>query len=1122
MNRALATFAGAFLCLALLPAAAFAQQATIAGVAKDTSGAVLPGVTVEITSPALIEKTRSAVTDGSGQFQIIQLVPGTYTVTFTLQGFNTFKRDGVEVSGSSVFTVNADMKVGEIAETITVTGQTSLVDVRSAGVQRVVTKEVVDAVPTGRLGINLAALQPGIILGAGGGVGVANTNALASQDVGGTAGDTFTDLSIHGGKPAEQRQTIGGLSAATTIRFGESLSSSPSFTAMQEMTVNTSGADASMAGGGVQINYVPRDGGNTFKGLLFYSFANGSMQGTNYSSGTRDPATGACTPADSFFCRGLTTQPGALKTVYDFNPGFGGPILKDKLWFFGSARWTKAENYVPNNYPNRNFTPGVTSPTLLNAGTMVYTPDTTKDLYTTLGGGGYFWEQTMRLSWQMDEKNKFGFYYNNKKREYTNAVNGTSHEALNTTYFFPFSDNLVQWSAPQTNRLLLEAGFWRHQESWGSRRADSSIADPLAVGVTDNAPVSQVPGYVQLITNYHGRVGATDTPSHNPNYRGNFAMSYVTGAHAFKTGFDLNGAFRWANNSSVVPYSYVVSTLGRAESGVPGTSTYLPAVGRGTPFPTTLSLRSDGCTDPLLRQVNGAIVGGMTSIPDCHTPALGSPNKVTSEGGVFVQDKWTIDRLTVSGGLRIDWFFSENPSFHLGPSMLTPNRNYDVPKFSTTRYKDWTPKFAAAYDLFGDGRTAVKANIGKYVLGQALVIGGLASQAGYNVQLTSSRSWIDYDGDFVPDCDLTRNTNQGPAATGVDNQVDACGAAVGANGNFYLNNLNPNLAVQDDARYGWGKRPYSWEYAVALQHELTQGLSINGGIFWRRFGNFLVTDNTSATVADFTQFSVTPTLIPAAPASSGGEQLPDGTYTDQFFNLNPGVLANNLTGLSKTMFPGSNVYDKWFGYDIGLNVRLPQGIIFQGGLSTGHQQTDYCDVQDPAKAGNNALVEMLVTGAGGAPISLKACHMDQKWLPQVKFLGSYTIPKIDVQFGASYQSIPGIEYAAIYSAPNSDVSRPASQGGLGRLPAGGVAAGTTNVNLIAPGSTYGPRFNQIDMRLGKVVRFSNRKAVVSLDLFNILNDDTIASAASAYNTQWLAPTAVVAPRLAKVSITFDF
>src|SRR4029450_4279469 len=133
-----------------------------------------------------------------------------YTVTFTLSGFNVFKRDGIELSGSFVASLNADMRVGAIIETITVTAQTPLVDVRSSAVQKVVTKEIVDAVPTGRLGINLAALQPGIILGAAGGVGQANTNALTSQDVGGTAGDTFTDLSIHGGKPAEQRQTIGG------------------------------------------------------------------------------------------------------------------------------------------------------------------------------------------------------------------------------------------------------------------------------------------------------------------------------------------------------------------------------------------------------------------------------------------------------------------------------------------------------------------------------------------------------------------------------------------------------------------------------------------------------------------------------------------------------------------------------------------------------------------------------------------------------------------------------------------------------------------------------------------------------------------------------------------------
>jgi hypothetical protein len=587
------------------------------------------------------------------------------------------------------------------------------------------------------------------------------------------------------------------------------------------------------------------------------------------------------------------------------------------------------------------------------------------------------------------------------------------------------------------------------------------------------------------------------------------AASYVTGSHSFKTGMDLNGATRWADTSSVIPYSYVVSTL--ANNGV----------GLGIPVPTTLSLRSDGCTDPLLRQVSGGIVGGHTSIqPYCPTPAK---NKVSSEGGIYVQDKWTIDRVTLSMGVRYDWFNSSNPEYHLGPSLLTPNRNYDVPAFDTTRYKDFTPKVAGVWDVFGDGRTAIKVNYGKYVLGQALVVGGLASQPGYNVQLTSSRSWTDNDRDFVPDCDLTRNTNQGPTQVGLDRQVDTCGVAVGANANFYSNTLIPNLAVQDDARYGWGKRPYSWEFSLSGQQEVGQGVAVYGGVFWRWFGNFLVTDNTTGAAADYSPFSVTSSLIPASPPSAGGESLPSDINTGTFYSINPGVQVNNLQGLSKTMFPGSNVYDRWFGYDIGLNARLPQGIIFQGGLSTGHQTTDFCDVQDPAKAGNNALVEMLITGVGAAQVanSLAACHMDQSWLPQVKFLGSYTIPKIDVQLGASFQSIPGVEYSATYAAPNSDVARPVGSGGLGRLPAGGTATQTTNVALIQPGSLYGPRFNQIDARLGKVLRMGRTRAVLSLDIFNLLNSDTISSASSVYAT-WLAPAAVVAPRLMKVSLTYDF
>jgi len=485
-----------------------------------------------------------------------------------------------------------------------------------------------------------------------------------------------------------------------------------------------------------------------------------------------------------------------------------------------------------------------------------------------------------------------------------------------------------------------------------------------------------------------------------------------------------------------------------------------------------------------------------------------------------VQDKWTLNRMTVQAGVRLDWFYSQNPAFHLYPSLVTPLRNYDVPAFSTTQYKDITPKVGVSYDLFGDGKTALKANVGKYVLGQALVLGGLASQAGYNIATATTgvgRAWTDNNKNGVPDCDLTNPAAQGPALAGANAQVDSCGAVTGANALIYANTLNPNLAVQNDARYGWGKRPYSWEFSVSVQHELAKGISVNGGVYKRWFGNFLVTDDLNHPANTYTQYSINPAGIPAAPASAGGASLPASLYTSGFYNVNDTLAANPQTGLSDTMYPGSNVYDHWIGFDIGTSMRLPHGIIFQGGLSTGHQTTDYCDVMDPAKAGANAALNMLSgLNIAGVNSALSACHMDQKWLPQIKMLSSYTVPKIDVQLGAAYQSIPGVEMFANYSAPNSVV-----QQSLGRLPTGGIATGTTALSLLAPGQNFYTRFNQLDLRIGKIIRLARTRSNLSLDIYNIFNSAVLSGLSNTYST-WLAPTSVVPPRLLKVSWTFDF
>jgi hypothetical protein len=1026
------------------------------------------------------------------------------------------KRDGVEVTGSSTAAINIDMKVGAVSETITVTGETPLVDVQSTSVQKVVTKEVIDTIPTGRNGVYLAVLQPGMILGATSGNGTlgGNANSLTVQDVGGMAGDSFTDLSIHGGKASEQRQTIAGLSAATVIRFGESLSSSPSFTAMQEMSVDVSGADASLAGGGVRMNYVPRDGGNTFKGLLFFSGANGSMQGTNYTTIADDPV-------GSLQARGLRTQPGALSKIYDFNPGYGGPIVKDKLWWFGTARWTKAEVFVPQDYPNRNFVPGVTSPTLLNNTTLVYVPNTDLPLATSLGGGGDFKEQTLRLSWQVTPRNKLGAYYNNKVRRSRNGVTNTSNEALNDSYFYPFSDQLLQWSSPVSNRLLFEAGLWHHQETWGGSISPFYLADPLAIGVTDNAPSATItPGYTQFVTTYHGRVGAAYTPSHNPNTRTNFAASYVTGSHAFKAGMDFSWAERGAWTGSVIPYSYVVSTL------TPGRV--------GQPVPTSLSLRSDGCMDPLARMVNGGLTTPTTSYDPSQLCPTFVTGKVDGEGGLFAQDRWTMNRLTLNLGVRLDTFNASIPGYHLSGSAITPLRNYDVPDFQSVRQKDITPKLGASWDVMGDGKTALKVNFAKYVLGQSLVASNpLISLSPFNTVLTGTRPWTDNNGNFIPDCDLTNPAAQGPTGVGNLNQIDTCGAATAL---LYANSPTIQSAGEDASRYGWNVRPYSWEFSVAAQHELTKGVSVSGGYFRRWFGNFLVTDDVTKSSSDYETFSVTQSAIPGTPASAGGTSLPGNIYTDGFYVPKPGTVvgATNYVGLSDQLFPGSNVTDHWNGFDISLNARLGHGIIFQGGTGIGHQVTDNCDIVDPANAGKfgsrSPLVESLGVTVGPVTTysSIHSCHVDQAWLSQLKLIGSYTVPKIDVSIGASYQNIPGLELQANYQDFNSDVARDPSLGGLGHLPFPAVSAtATTTVALIPPQNQYYDRVNQLDLRMGKILRYGRTRGNVSLDLYNVFNKSTITSAGFTYSpnaasNQWLGPSAVIAPRLAKVSVTFDF
>ena len=506
---------------AVSPRVALAQgQGSITGVVKDASGAVLPGVTVEVVSPALIEKTRSVVADGSGQYRFINLVPGSYTVTFTLPGFTTVKREGVEVTGAFVATINVEMRVGAIEETISVTGETPIVDVQSTTKQRVVTRETMDAVPTSRVPYELAVLVPGV-------TARNNSGTAAVQDVGGTAGNQAQNgLVSHGSKTTDMRVTYNGVMLAT-METGKNAGVLSNTAAYQEITVDNSAVSAELSTGGPRLNLIPREGGNIFHGSLFGSFTNHSLQGSNFTSDLQS--------------RGLATAD-SMKKLWDLNPGFGGPLLRDKLWFFTTVRHNGWQNNPGGFIANLNGG---------NPDSFAYAPDPNQPQ----SADSWWFDAQARITWQATPRNKIAFTYDKQVGVLRTGSATTAPEAVTPSRYDPKSNIFLDWTAPLTNRLLVEAVAVSVYELFQSMPEDNPYYVPgrPLIGISDQASG----------VTYRGSTGVTSHWTNN-NYYYRASLAYVTGAHNFKLGFNNAGGTRDALTAAKLPaISY------RVNNGVP-------------------------------------------------------------------------------------------------------------------------------------------------------------------------------------------------------------------------------------------------------------------------------------------------------------------------------------------------------------------------------------------------------------------------------------------------------------------------------------------------------------------------------------------------------------------------
>jgi len=981
MRRLVLSLTAATLLASLIPGAAYAQQASgIAGTVRDASGGVLPGVSVEASSPALIERVRVAITDGEGRYNVVNLPPGTYTVAFTLQGFSTLRREGIVLTAGFTAPVNADLQVSTLSETITVSGETPLVDTQNVRRQTVLTSETLDLLPTSIKNPNALI---GVTLGLS---GIADVGGIYATQVGGN---------FHG-KGGTRTQFDGMSVQNMTGNAGYQLN--PAL--VSEMTLQASGITAEGNAEGVLINMVPKDGGNLFAGTLSGLYTNSTLSGDNLNSDLR--------------ARGLSSVNRPLN-VYDTTATLGGPIRKDKVWFFASAReWG-------NNYVFAGFYWNKTQ------GTPFYTPDPERPANRTQ----WFESKAARVTWQATQKQKFSFFgdFQDACICRTGTISsgvGMAPEAIRAYHFRPTGFYQASWTAPMTSRLLMDGAWSATINHWPEFRQPGVTKDTISI-------LEQTTG-----VRFNARE-TYDDPNVQDRYGERFSVSYVTGSHAMKFGFqDEQGtlkAYRVASSSSV---SYTFS--------------------------------------------NGAPV----SLTQYATP-YELQNRFRHDMGIYAQDQWAIRRLTLNLGLRFDYFNGYVPAQHVDatPNGWLPERSYAQVN-NVPLWKDLNPRVGAAYDLFGDGKTALKASLGRYVNRSVVEIANANNPIVASVNQVN-RAWTDTNGNYVPDCNLANRAANGE-----------CGPL--QNQNFG----NPVVTTRysDSVLKGFGVRPYNWDMSAEVQRQIGRDMSMTVGYYRNWYGNFRVTDNLAVAAADFNTYCV------GAPKDS---RLPDGGgyQVCGLYDISPARFgqSNNLVTRAKDFGKQTQVSNF---FTFAMDARFASGARLGGGIDTGRTTSDVCDVR-------KALPELNITGSFNVSPTSPFCRVTSPFSgnTQIKLNGSYPLPR-EFFVSALYQNLSGPAYLADWAAPTAAIAP-----SLGRDLAGGVR--TATVGLLAPSTYYDSRTTRLDLRIGKNVRLTQRvKVQGNVDLYNVTNSGSVLADTNAFGARWLVPTLVLEPRILQFSAQISF
>jgi hypothetical protein len=1009
----------------LAPAVAQAQS-TIAGVVKDTTGAVLPGVTVEAASPVLIEKIRTATTDNEGRYAIVDIRPGTYTVTFTLAGFNTFRREAVVVPANVSVPINADMKVGALEETVTVTGASPVVDVQNTSKVQVMTRDLIDAIPSARNIQSIGALVPGI--------------RLNVPDVGGAQQTEQTYMATHGNSALHNTILLDGMPAQTNLSDG-AVQNYIDNALIAEANYQTSGISADTPTGGVRLNLIPKDGGNTVHGSGFFggSSDHWHLQSTNLDDGLR--------------ARGLPTG-ARVEHLNDFNGSAGGPVVKDKLWWFGSLRHQGTFVQVPNTFKN-DGSPGI--------------DDAWIDSFVVRG------------TWQATTRNKFAITYQRNFKWKLHEIIGGGQEGLpifpeqTSGYREPVLYYIAQakWTSPITNRLLAEVGYsgdilhYSDLDQPGTAQprgtpawyANGSRLDTIAGGT--------------LVRTGVGQINQLNTPDQHSAVA---SLSYVTGTHNIKTGT----LWGWGNNPSAIDMN---ADLYQIYQG-------------GT-------------------LVNGAYtLGRPVQIRAYNTPITRSP-QLRANLGLYAQDQWAIRRFTFTYGVRFEYLKEEIPAQHREAGRFAPAQDYDAITCQSipgmTCWTSWSPRFGIAYDVFGNGKTALKANFGRYMTPD---VSGFANLFNPVATFTDTRTWTDTDllGRSLP-------TNGDGIAQ--DNEI---GPSNNPNfGKITNRTLDPTY-----------RREYNLQYNAGIQHELRPGMAVSVNWYRRALYNTQYTRNRAVDpLADWTTATIVNPLNGELIAAYQINQNRNGIAPDLY-----------LTNMADTNLR-RNIYT---GFELGTSARLPRRTSFFAGWTFERTIDVDCTMNTAnASATLNTPNTLRFCDQSGGTYQDLGQNAPIPFRHEIKLNG--TLPLwYGFEVSASFQSYAGAPKATTNAVDNGGLSWTINRGST-RYPTDCAVPGCTPgaivlpsrfagdpaivVRLASPGTRFEPRWNQLDLALRRTFRFAALQVQTQIELFNALNANPVLTEGTALSTTvapFLAsdpntggtPTSILQPRIIRLGLQFRF